>query len=95
MNVLLTKGSIGQLQGPFTITDVIYFNNVHVKLGISIDEKDLMSYNDEFIFAIDGENIKIGREGMYETDDPVRMNTLWFPEGAPASVLVEYVILDV
>ena len=29
---------------------------------------------------------------MYETDDVVQISQLRFPEGAPASLLVEYVV---
>ena len=31
---------------------------------------------------------------MYESDDGIEIQTLKFPEGAPASVFVEYVVLN-
>ncbi len=95
MNLNLTNGSIGQVQGPLTSADIINFNNNYVKLGISIGEKDLMAWEAEhhdFIFQIDSVRIKLGQTGMYETDDVIRINQLNFPDGAPASLLVEYVI---
>lgn len=96
MNLILTNGVIGQIQGPLTSTDMINFNNNYIKLGISIGEKDLMTYEQSeykgFIFQIDNEIIRLGRDGMYETDDVVQISQLKFPQGAPASLLVEYVV---
>lgn len=96
MNLNLTNGSIGQIQGPLTSTDTINFNKSFVKLGISLGEKDLMTYkeseNKSLMFQIDNELIKLGQDGIYETDDVVQINQLTFPQGAPASLLIEYVI---
>lgn len=96
MNLNLTNGSIGQIQGPLTSVDTINFNKSFVKLGISIGEKDLMTYqeseNKSLMFQIDNELIKLGQDGIYETDDVVQINQLTFPQGAPASLLIEYVI---
>ena len=95
-NINLTSGAIGQIQGPFNSSDILNFNNEGVKLGISIAEKDLMTYGGTeekgFIVQINEENIRFGREGIYESDDWILLNTVSFPQGAPESVLVEYVI---
>ena len=96
MNLNLTNGMIGQVQGPLTSTDNINFNGNYVKLGISLGEKDLMTYTESeyhgFMFQINDALIRLGRDGMYETDDVIQINQLTFPQGAPASLLIEYVI---
>ena len=96
MNLNLTNGSIGQIQGPLTSADTINFNKSFVKLGISLGENDLMTYqeseNKSLMFQIDNELIRLGQDGIYETDDVVQINQLTFPQGAPASLLIEYVI---
>ena len=93
--IFLTSGSIGQIQGPFTASDVINFDNKFVKLGIIIGEKDLMTYEDTgFFVEIDGVRIKFGRDGIYELDDTLRLGSISFPSGAPASLLIDYVIMN-
>ena len=75
---------------------------IFAKFGISIGEKDYMIFDkeekDKFKFIIDfgdGETIVwMGKTQIYESDEGIRINTLKFPQGAPASVLIEYVILD-
>ena len=96
MNIDLSNGAIGQVQGPFQANDFLNFNGKQVKLGVSIAEKDLMTYGGTeikgFTIKIDDELIKLGREGIYESDDWVELNQITFPQGAPVSVLIEYVI---
>ena len=93
--IYLTSGSIGQIQGPFAAGDVINFNNKFVKLGVIIGEKDLMTYESTgFDMVIDGVRIRFGREGIYELDDRLQIGSISFPQGAPASVLIDYVIID-
>ena len=79
-------------------------NPVFAKFGISIGEKDYMIFDQmeedgkRFKFIIDfgdGEKtIWMGKTQMYESDDGIEIQTLKFPEGAPASVFVEYVVLN-
>ena len=96
MELNLTNGAIGHVQGPFTNNTIFNFQNKEIKLGISIAEKDLMTFETSedlgFIFQIDNEYIKLGKEGIYESDDWIRLNQLSFPNGAPSSVLIEYVV---
>lgn len=97
MIIDLPHGSIGQIQGPFTNTDTIDFSNKDIKIGISIGEKDLMTYGGTeskgFTVKIDDVLIRFGRDGIYELDEEMRIGLVSFPQGAPASVLIEYVIL--
>lgn len=69
----------------------------YVDLGISIAEKDFMLFgkreNDQaasFEFAINGQTFFMGRTDMYETSDYIKLDTLTFPKGAPASVTVDF-----
>lgn len=98
----LVQGAIGQIKGPLTINDSIVFSTSNaaglppdLKLGISIDEKDLMTYGWKFPVSINNTRILIGSTGRYEFDEKVTINTISFPQGAPASVIIDYVVLDV
>ena len=96
MNINLLNGAIGQVQGPFATNEILNFNGAEVKLGISIAEKDLMTYeqtiNKGFVILINNELVKLGYEGIYESDDWIILNQISFPQGAPPSILIEYVI---
>lgn len=98
----LVQGSIGQIKGPLAINDSITFSTSNVagrppdlKLGISIDEKDLMTYEWRFPVVINDISISVGSTGRYEIDDNIAIDTISFPQGAPASVIIDYVVLDV
>lgn len=101
-NITINKpvGSIGQIQGPFSENDVISFsNNYNYKIGIIIGDPDFMTFgnsNDKgFTMKIDNDTlIRFGREGIYELDDEISLSSLKFPQGAPASVIVDYVVLE-
>lgn len=79
---------------------------IFAKLGISLAEKDYMIFGAEedgtmptsFKFYLDqGEGATefwVGRTQIYESDEGITIKSLVFPQGAPASVLIEYVILD-
>lgn len=79
---------------------------IFAKLGISLAEKDFMIFGKEedgtmptsFKFYLDQgdgpEEFWVGRTQMYESDDGLTLTSLVFPQGAPASVFVEYVILN-
>ena len=85
-------------------------NPVFVKLGLSIAEKDHMiftmpiqsgdQYPQSFQFIIrqqgeaQGQTFWLGKTQIYESDDGLEITELSFPQGAPASVLIDYVILD-
>ena len=81
---------------------------IFAKLGVSLAEKDFMIFGAEedsqekmptsFKFLLDQgegeEEFWVGRTQMYESDEGIKVHSLIFPQGAPASVLIEYVILD-
>lgn len=82
-------------------------NPIFAKLGLSIAEKDHMiftmgsdgeSYPQSFKFIInvgDGnQEFWLGKTQIYESDDGLQVTYLNFPEGAPASILIDYVILN-
>ena len=93
--IFLTSGSIGQIQGPFSSNDIINFDNKFVKLGVIIKDKDLMTYEETgFYMLINDILIQFGREGIYELDDTLSINSISFPQGAPPSLLIDYVIID-
>lgn len=93
------NGSIGQVTGPFSagqdllaeegvIMNLIsqYTSSEKVqlsKLGIQADEGTIVQIN--------GINIKIGKTGIYELDETVAIKSLIFPNGADASVIVDFV----
>lgn len=70
----------------------------YVELGVTYAEKDAMIYGKErdntipssLKMLINGNEIWMGRTHMYETDGVVPLTSFVFPQGAPASVLVEY-----
>lgn len=93
--VPLNQGAIGQLQGPFNIGQNFNFQAKVIKLGIFIGEKDLMTFNWRFPVDINGERIIISQKGMYEPNAPLTLSLLSFPMGAPASVFIDYVVLEV
>ena len=99
----LKSGSIGQIQGPFSEDDEFIFQSLnggtaYVKLGIIINDKDLMTFGNSedkgFTVNINGELIRFGREGIYELDDVMKIDSLSFPQGAPASVIIDYVVMN-
>lgn len=82
-------------------------NGQHCKIGISIGQDDFMfwptstalgGYGHPFYFEINGQKIEMGRTFMYQTDASVDMThipsstiSLKFPDGAPASTIVDIV----
>ena len=95
----LAQGTIGRVQGPIAAGEVINFaasgSAKYFKLGISISEKDLMSFNWRFPVKINNLNIVIGKSGVYEPDGMLQVSQIVFPQGAPASVTIDYVVLDI
>lgn len=97
--VTLDRGAIGQIQGPFSSGTSFVFPSSDVgkslKIGIFIGEKDLMTYNWKFPINLNGENIIIYKAGMYEPNVALPMTSISFPQGAPASVFIDYVVLEI
>ena len=94
----LSNGSIGQLQGPFTTDDRFIFtglNNgkIFIKLGIIMNDKDAMS-NPDFVININGELLKLGTTNIYELDDVMQIVNLSFPQNAPPSTIIDYVVMN-
>ena len=89
------NGQIGQFKGPFSSGDNILNNNLLTgKFGISIGEKDLMKIKD-FKFRINNVEYLMGRTGIYEICEPYEVSSIEFPEGAPASVVIDYINIDI
>ena len=104
----MKAGIVGQLKGPFQAGVDIFngsLSNQRMKIGISIDEKDLLPYGKDkpetddpdqkyyptgFSFSISGVQIQMGRTGMYETDDVIQVSSLIFNDNTPQSVIVNY-----
>ena len=92
-------GYLGQVKGPFNNGENIFSTRVllpegcKIKFGISIDPYDLL-IRPEWGFRVNERYIKMGKTGMYEIDEPMIVSSLTFPEGAPASILVEFVIYE-
>ena len=95
MQVNLDQGVIGQIQGPFDPNQSFEFNNNAIKLGIFIGEKDLMTFDWHFPVDINNERVIIYKKGMYEPNVPLILNKVSFPQGAPASVFIDYVVLEI
>ena len=92
------EGKICQLKGPFKAgVNVLGSNTGTMKIGISIDRKDLMpfdnkkKYSSGFSFSVNGELIEMGRTGMYESSGYTLITSLSFTYDTPESVIVNYV----
>lgn len=100
MTLNLGNGYIGQIRGPFSSSDRINFNNHLIKLGVFIGEKDFMAYPpDGFKIQITDTAgtqtiIRLGREGIYELDEVISLGSISFPLGAPASLVIDYAVMD-
>lgn len=93
-------GTIGQYKGPFSSSENIATKigiGAAVKFGVTIGEKDYMKIKN-FKMKINGATLTdplfhIGKTFIYEIDDKFVLSELSFPEGAPASTIIDYVIL--
>lgn len=94
----IRAGYIGQIKGPFgTGADILAQAMIppgyRMKFGISIDPYDLMPIP-EWYFEVNGQHIKMGKTGMYETDSPMFVSSLNLPLGGPPSTIVDFVIYN-
>ena len=76
-------------------------NPIFAKIGITLAEKDFMLFGEnkssfKMLITIDGDTQEIwmGKTQIYESDNGLNLSSLIFPQGAPASVFIDYVILD-
>lgn len=98
-------GTMEQYQGPFDEGASFSFNHPCV-IGLSVSEDDYMKaglpmteegqiQEKSIRFTINEEQIWLGRTYIYETEDQIgRTNSsvvLTFPDGAPASVLLNVI----
>ena len=106
----MRAGTVGQLKGPFQVGQNVFSglfaeegtSSEKMKLGVSINEKDLMPFGNENTYStglsftvttpVGQSLIQMGRTGMYETDGAVQVNSLVFSSNAPQSVIINYVI---
>ena len=100
----MKAGIAGQIRGPFEANQNIIPNKLEpglMQLGVSIDTKDLMPFGDTkggkdgyFSFTINGQTIRMGRSGMYETGNPTNIVSFQFDDDAPASVKINYLTYE-
>lgn len=111
----MATGTIIQKKGPFTEDESFNFTGLYI-IGVSLGEKDFMSYNNQdpsysvyedyprssdleytyhqygdLYFILNNKEIHIGRANRYETQEPIENPTIVFPDGAPASLIIDLV----
>lgn len=102
MDISIAEGKVKQYQGPFKPNEEITFiSDMAYKLGISIGEKDFMSFQginrinlESIPIQINGEEIQIGKTYIYEPGFPLTNLKLKFPKGCPDSTLIEITTLQ-
>lgn len=62
----------------------------YARVGISINTKDWMPFKD-FYFNINSIKIQMGRSCMYETSQPIQIDSITFDEDAPASTIINLI----
>ena len=89
-------GDIKQYQGPFDNSIMTF--DFPIVLGVSISQKDFMLAGSQdgdsgVQIKINGQSntIRIGRTFIYQTQEQYGINSVQFPEGAPASTLLTIV----
>ncbi len=115
-NMQLLVGKVLQLHGPFQENQTFTFSIISkdsqgrilpvkglYKIGISIGEKDYMSFEglsledrqnfQSIPILINNEQIQIGRTYIYEPGFPLSSLTLTFEKGCPSSTLIEIVTI--
>ena len=106
----MRAGTVGQIKGPFQAGTNAFSElwnsqgtgSEMMRIGVSIDEKDLMPFGNTsiyptgFSFTISGGNnttlVQMGKTCMYQSDQPVQVSSLVFTYNAPQSVIVNFVI---
>lgn len=90
----MKAGTLGQVKGPFKAGEnaiAAIGGEQTLRFGISIDKKDFMSFKDDFIFNINGQEFHMSKACVYEVDESVSVSSIVFPNGAPESVIINYV----
>lgn len=95
-------GTMQQYQGPFNSGYTITLTGSCV-IGISLNEDDYMSTRGsteqaqnskvDFKFLIDSvqRTFQIGKTFIYQTEEAAKVTSITFPEGAPASLLIDVI----
>ena len=99
----MTSGTIGQLADITSVEELEVLVGQTAKLGISLDEIDCMRYPN-FTFSLNGNEIQLGKTGMYETCFGVAIDsfTIIIEESEddadrpsiPPSLRIEYTVVD-
>lgn len=98
----MNTAGIYQIKGPFAagtnvLTNILPKDGNTTKwarVGISIDTKDWMPLADAqngFSFTINSDVIQMGRTCMYETSQPIRLDSIVFNQDAPESTIVNLI----
>lgn len=93
---MIQNGHIGQVLGPFAANVDLLADNgpigsltpekdrpVLYKLGIQTDKGTIVQINDK--------QIKIGKTGIYELDQVVKITNISFPNGASEDTIIDFV----
>lgn len=96
-----TNGCMGQLLGPFEANEELYDKikkqsikeMLYIKhLGIQIDEcTDEKQKDKQFFVFINGEEIEIGKYGVYEVGN-TEITSIYFPTDMNDNTIIDYVI---
>ena len=96
---MANSGIIKQFRGPYKQQTQITLGSV-CRIGVSMSEKDFMKIANEnelnnFVFILNGQqlelspiSIQLGRTQIYEIEEGINISTIFFPNGAPASLLI-------
>lgn len=95
---MFASGKIGQVTGPFAagvdlmadegaigIFTPANYRPIIYKMGIQTEKDTLVEINDT--------QIKIGKTGIYELDDAVKIYKIVFPNGASEDTLVDFIYI--
>lgn len=93
---MIQNGHIGQVLGPFNANEDLLSSEgaigsftpeverpIIYKLGIQATTGTVVNINDTLI--------KIGRTGIYELDDSVKITYLSFPNGADENTIIDFI----
>lgn len=92
---MLKNSHIGQVRGPFNAQVDLLDDNQAIgiltpqtqrpaifKIGIQADPGTVVSIN--------GTEVRIGKTGIYELDDLIRINSIIFPSGATENTIIDF-----
>lgn len=93
---MIQNGHIGQVYGPFVANKDLLDDDGPI--GILTPEKErpvlykigIQAPRGTFV-QINNTLIKIGKTGIYELDEVVKITSVIFPEGAPSEAMIDFI----